>query len=180
MMPLVSDATALIVLAKSGQQNLLKHLFSSVWIPSTVFSEITTKADHDVSVWDDPFFSIQKAVNDDLYHSLLVILDQGESEAIALAAREGMPLLIDEKKGRNIARSLGITIIGLVGILLALRKRSVLDTEQARVLINEAIQSGFRLSDTLYKDFCRNIEVEDEMELPPRKDRADPFGENWE
>jgi len=96
-------------------------------------------------------------VNDDPYHSLLVILDPGESEAIALAAREGMPLLIDEKKGRNIARSLGITVIGLVGILLALRRRSVLDKEQTHALIDEAMQSGFCLSDTLYKDFCRNI-----------------------
>ncbi len=157
MTPLVSDATALIVLAKSGQQNLLKHLFTSIWIPSTVSLEITTKADHDISVWDDPFFSIQKAVNDDLYHSLLVILDPGESEAIALAAREGMPLLIDEKKGRNIARSLGITVIGLVGILLALRKRGVLDMDQTRALIDEAVQNGFRLSDTLYEDFCRKI-----------------------
>jgi predicted nucleic acid-binding protein len=158
MTALVSDATALIVLAKLGQQKLLKQLFSSVWIPSTVFTEITAKADHDVSIWDDPYFSIQKALDDKLYKALLVILDPGESEAIALAAREGLPLLIDEKKGRTIAQSLDITVIGLVGIFLALKQKGFLDLKQIRTLLDEAMRIGFRLSDTLYKDFCQQIE----------------------
>lgn len=44
-------------------------------------------------------------------------LDAGESAAIALALELNSPLMIDERDGRDIARSRGLEVIGAIGIL---------------------------------------------------------------
>lgn len=45
-------------------------------------------------------------------------LDLGEAEAVALAAVQGVPLLIDDAAGRKAALKVGIQVIGMVGVLL--------------------------------------------------------------
>ena len=49
---------------------------------------------------------------------LELILGRSEAEAIMLAEKLKLPLIIDEKKGRKIAERRGIKIIGTLGILL--------------------------------------------------------------
>ena len=49
----------------------------------------------------------------------MTALDEGEAAAITLAiASKASLLLIDEKKGRECARSLGLNVAGLLGELL--------------------------------------------------------------
>jgi len=158
MTSIVSDATALIILAKLDRLDVLESLFTSVIIPSTVYAEITIKPDHDTARWHQGLFSIQDGSRLELCSALQAILDPGEGEAIALATQLQLPLLMDEKKGRSIARSQGITVIGLVGVLLALRKNGILDQAAIVELLDGAMQAGFRLSPKLHEDFMRHIE----------------------
>ena len=44
-----------------------------------------------------------------------------------------MPLLIDEKKGRNVAQNMGIEIIGLIGIIRFFHKKEKLSASSVRV-----------------------------------------------
>lgn len=157
MTSIVSDATTLIVLAKLNRLDLLKTVFSSVLIPSLVYGELQKKDDHDSEVWHDTFFVKNSATETSVYLSLVSILDPGESEAIALALETGLPLLIDEKKGRTIAKSVGVSVIGMVGLLLILRQKNILDEGAILSLLDDAIQIGFRVSQSLYEDFCRRI-----------------------
>ena len=85
----------------------------------------------------------------DMYEMLRKRLDRGESESIALAKKLGFPLIIDERKGRKIAQSLGINIIGLVGILLKLLEKKILSKEEAIKIVEEVEANSFRLSDGL-------------------------------
>lgn len=158
MKAIVSDATALIVLAKLSRVNLLKHLFESVIIPRTVHAEIVQKSDYDISVWEDPFFTVRKPSDTELLNALELFLDAGESEAIALAKELNLPLLIDEKKGRKIAQTMHLDLIGLVGIVLALHRRKTVNSGEAVAIIDEAQKIGFRLSDKLYGDFCKTLQ----------------------
>lgn len=88
---------------------------------------------------------------------LNVVLDPGESAAIELALIRQLPLIIDEKKGRTIAKQLGLKITGFSGILLlAVRKRVVSSTE-AIILLEQAMENGFRLSDKLYQQVVTEI-----------------------
>lgn len=157
MKAIISDATALIVLAKLGRLELLKELFTSVIIPYHVKQEIQQKSDYDLGVWNDLFFTVMIAQDRKLLASLELFLDAGESEAITLAKELDLPLLIDEKKGRKIAQTMHIEIIGLVGIIVALQRRKILSGNEAIQLIDEAQKIGFRLSDKLYKDFCKMV-----------------------
>lgn len=154
MKAIVSDATALIVLAKLSRTALLKLLFTSVIIPHHVKEEILQKNDYDCSVWDDPFFIVSHVTDTLLLGSLELFLDKGESEAITLAKELSLPLLIDEKKGRKIAQTMHIEVIGLVGLIVALHRRQIVSSADALTIINEAQTIGFRLSDKLYSDFC--------------------------
>lgn len=115
------------------------------------------KEDHDSEVWHDPFFVKSSATETPVYLSLVSILDPGESEAIALAKEMGFPLLIDEKKGRTIAKSVGVPVIGMVGFLLILGQKNILDEGAILNLLDDAMKIGFRLSHSLYEDFCHPI-----------------------
>lgn len=157
MKAIVSDATALIVLAKLSRIELLKSLFTSVIIPHHVKEEIIQKSDYDLTVWDDPFFIVYSATDTSLLASLELFLDKGESEAITLAKELSLPLLIDEKKGRKIAQTMHIDVIGLVGIIVALHRRNIISSQEAITLIDEAQKIGFRLSDKLYNDLIQLV-----------------------
>lgn len=157
MKAIVSDATALIVLAKLSRTTLLKALFTAVIIPKHVKEEIIQKNDYDTTVWDDPFFVVKTISDSSLLGSLELFLDKGESEAITLAKELSLPLLIDEKKGRKIAQTMHIEVIGLVGLTVALHRRNIISSQEAITLIDEAQQIGFRLSDKLYRDFYTMI-----------------------
>ena len=49
-------------------------------------------------------------------------VDLGEREAIALALAAGATVVLDDRRGRRRARSLGVPITGTLGVLLALHR----------------------------------------------------------
>lgn len=80
---------------------------------------------------------------------MLERIDIGEAEAIALAVEISADyLLIDEAIGRDIARSMGIKITGLLGVLLRAKRGGHVDLIKPYIdrLVNEA---NFRLSASL-------------------------------
>jgi len=59
-----------------------------------------------------------------LQKGLLSYLDKGEATAISLAAEHKHSLLIiDEIKGRNVAKEMGISVIGSLGVLIAAKNK---------------------------------------------------------
>jgi hypothetical protein len=82
-------------------------------------------------------------MDDPVIKLLLAELDPGEAAAIALPRRRNSNLLIlDDKAGRRIARRLGLTITGTVGVVLAAAAFERLDQalaskEQWRYFLSE-------------------------------------------
>lgn len=63
--------------------------------------------------------------NKSLVNQLKIELDKGESEAIALDIElKANRLIIDERLGRKIATQSGLSIIGVLGILIAAKQRN--------------------------------------------------------
>jgi uncharacterized protein len=58
--------------------------------------------------------------------ALKLIVDPGESEAIALAHEKQIRLIVDDRKAREAARRLGIAVTGTVGLLLQAKRAGVI------------------------------------------------------
>ncbi len=144
----VSDSTTLIILQKLHRWDLLSNLFDSVYIPPMVFAEVFTREPIEVK------FIKQKTPKDTKTINLLkTILDDGESEAIALAIELHLPLIIDEKKGRKIAKLMNVAVVGFVGIMLENIKLEKVSNDEARSIIKKAEEYGMRMSDELKRLF---------------------------
>lgn len=122
-MVVISDTTPLISFLKIGQLDLLEKLYKTVIIPQAVFDELTANKRFPKEaevVKNCPFLKIQP-VEDKLKVATLQAntgLDLGESEAIVLAESINANLLMmDEIRGRTVAKEQGLSVIGVVGIL---------------------------------------------------------------
>ena len=160
MQSIVSDTTTLIILGKLGRYDLLENLFSKIYIPQEVMREISIKSD---GVYEEieknSLFETQKITDMALFTLLEGILDKGESQAIVLAKELNLMLLIDEKKGREIAKSMGLEIIGLLGILILNVKKSLISNKEVLVLLEEIKGLKFRVSQKLEESFLKIIGV---------------------
>ena len=77
-------------------------------------------------------------------------LDLGESEAIVLALENNIEdILIDEHKGRKIARTNGLHPIGTIGVLIQAKKLHLI--QEVKPLIDKLIKNKIRISNQLYQ-----------------------------
>jgi predicted nucleic acid-binding protein len=71
-------------------------------------------------------------------------VDRGAAEAIALARVLGVPALLDDRRGRSAARSIGVSVIGTVGVLDQAAGLGLINFELTLKLLVE--KTNFRLS----------------------------------
>lgn len=129
-MIVVADTSVILNLCKIGQENLLASLFQEVWIPEIVEQEFLRLSR------DEPRFHgllvpdwarVAAASSIPVEVSSMSGLHAGETAALALAmAKDADAVLLDETAGRNAARKLGLTAIGVLGILLQAKRSGLL------------------------------------------------------
>jgi len=153
-MIVVSDTSALSNLALVEHLWLLEAIYQTVIIPDIVASELAAASNPTISAilqrgWIQPQFLTDSQLADQLQQERG--LDAGEANAIALALElQADDLLIDERLGRQEAIRLGLSIIGILGILLVAKQRSLIP--QVQPVMDALIdQAGFRVSPQLYQ-----------------------------
>jgi predicted nucleic acid-binding protein len=155
----VSDASALINLARIGELDLLRQLYGELWIPEAVWREVVIEGAGQPGAEEVKAVSwieTHDVANEHLVRALRQDLDAGEAEAIARALEVGADLLLmDERLGRETARYLGVRYVGLVGVLIAAKRSGLTDAVKSRL---DALRemAGFRVSDTLYTRVLRD------------------------
>lgn len=123
-MPVISNTSPLLNLAIIDHLFLLPQQFGQIYIPPAVFTELKINQDLPGSraleaAVNQGWLISQTVENTLLVNLLRRDLHQGESEAIALAVEcSADKILLDEKEARQVARALGISTIGILGILL--------------------------------------------------------------
>ncbi|THH36391.1 DUF3368 domain-containing protein [Neolewinella litorea] len=138
----IADASTLIGLHKIKGLDLLQQLYGHVEITSIVKEECAV----DLPGW----IQINDRYDPVAYRSLYPSLDAGEASSIALALTlENVLLIIDERKGRKWARSMGVPITGLIGILIRAKQRGLISSGKQQ--LNSLREQGFRLSDRVYE-----------------------------
>ena len=127
-MIVVADAGPLIHLAAIGQLELIHRLSSEVLVPQAVFDEVVVvgaglpgAAEVGAASW----IRVVTPTRRDVVAALLGGgLHLGEAQAIAVAVELGADrLLIDERQGRLTAETMGVAVVGSIGILIAAKVR---------------------------------------------------------
>ncbi|MBI1176842.1 DUF3368 domain-containing protein [bacterium] len=155
-MIVVSDTSAITALIQIERTELLLRLFDGIIIPAAVEKELrrthTTLPD---------FIRVVPVIDPSLPLRFADELDVGESEAIALMLEgRGDLLLMDERKGRRVAKRECLKVVGLLGVLVAAKSAGLLNS--LRPVIEELERTvGFRIGKELRDRLLREDNKEE-------------------
>lgn len=154
----VSNTSPISNLALLGYLEVIAQLYQVVYIPEAVVRELRASSlvrPHLEASLQQGFLQQVPLQDRQNVRLLQHILDDGESEAIALAQEQSADLLlIDERAGRTVAANLGLEITGVLGILLEAKTKTLLPRVEPLLTNLQAI--GFRMSPALVQTVLRS------------------------
>jgi len=154
-MVIVSDTSPLIMLSKIKALDLLKKLYGDILMPEEVYNEIVSGEPYkDEIIYFKSFkFKVVKVKK-----TLEFGLGKGEESAINLALEKKAILIADDYVARQIAKNLGLKVIGTLSLLLIFLKKRLINYEKFKNLLNELIENNFRISIELYNEVLNEAE----------------------
>lgn len=156
-MILVSDASALIALARIGRLHLLRQIAGTVHIPEAVQDELVGSGPDrpgSVEVAQAQWIFRERVNDRTAVARLRAQMGRGESEAIVLARELGADaLILDDATARRVAEAEGQKVVGLLGLLIHAKKRGTL--EAMKPILDEMVGAGFFVDDSLYRSILR-------------------------
>jgi uncharacterized protein len=149
---LVADSGPLIALARVDSLGLPAALFREVLVPSIVWEEVGRRPS------PEELERLQAALESGQLRLLpreepaAVVphdrrLGAGERSAMAVAVAHGAEILIDERRGRQVAAAAGLQVVGTIGLLV--RGRQLGLTGPVRPAIDTLRHSGYHLGESL-------------------------------
>ena len=158
-MIVISDTTPILSLLKANQLSLLELLYERVVVPEAEYKELTTNPifrNEKEAICQCPFLLVEKVCDQEAVRMLRTVtgLDAGESEALVLYGEKNADiLLIDEHKGRNVAKKLSVEHIGTVGVLMMAFDEGILTAGEVGRCLEVLLNKDIRLS----KDLCNKV-----------------------
>lgn len=149
----ISDTGPLIALARIGEIDLLRRLYGRVAVPPAVYTELAIDSNRPgakvlAGVFAAGWIAVEAVVDSRVRWELEQLLGPGEAEAIALAEQKDPRFLfIDDARGRRTARSRGIPVVGVAGMLLAAKTRGAIAA--VGPVLERLSDAGYRLSPRL-------------------------------
>ena len=154
-MTVVSNTSPLRYLIAIGRADLIQHIFGHVLISLGVREELThSSCPEMVQKWmaHAPAWLETRDLARSPESEFVRLLDQGEAEAIQLAIDlKADYLLIDERRGRQIATARGLTVIGALGILIESHRQGRIQNPSD--ILGELRAARFRVSRRLVQEF---------------------------
>lgn len=161
---IVSNTSPLIAFLKKNELTILKELFNEILIPKAVYKEITETSRN---------FNKEKEIfENEIKNNWIKIkeikslkfpklnLGKGETEAINLCLETNSPLLlIDDKRGRNVAKSFKIEILGILGIFALMYKKNLKEKQYLIDNLDLLLKSGFYYSSDVILNFLKDLEL---------------------
>jgi hypothetical protein len=151
-MKVVINSSPLISLSLVGQLELLLKLYDEVIVPKSVYNEVVVKGKGKTG--SDELesinrFTVQEANNKALLDTVMLELDEGEAEVIALAKEKGMQnVIIDEFAGRQYASLLGLNVTGTLGLLIIGKKLGFI--QEVKPLMDIMLKNNRYINRELY------------------------------
>jgi uncharacterized protein len=152
----ISDTSPITNLAAIGQLDLLRQLYTTIVIPIAVYNEMVgvgKLVPGAVEVQTLSWIQTQTVANAQSVIDVQVNqgeIDLGEAEAIILALElKADLLLMDERRGRALAVNYGLSVTGLLGVLLQAKRNGLIPF--VKPLLDQLIKdAAFRVSSQLY------------------------------
>lgn len=157
--PPVVDASPFIVLALSGWLDLLRLAGESIVVPRQVEREVLRPSVADAAVeamrtlpWLEVVEAGEPPEAVGTYH-----LDAGEEAVLTWAfAHPGTVAILDDRRGRRVARALGIPVTGTLGLVVEARRRGVIPA--ARPVVEQLLQrTAWHLSPELVNSVLARV-----------------------
>ena len=150
---IVADTGPLIALARLDRLDLLAALFSKIHIPQIVLSEASVNTEYaeaePILSFAVKHASVEQTIDNDFNRRLLATLDAGEAQAIVLARELLCGVLMNEKRGRQVALKRGIAVVGVLGVLLQAKREGYLG--ELKPMLQQLQNSDYRLSKELVR-----------------------------
>lgn len=141
----VANSSPFIVFERVGRLDLLRTLTARLHIPPAVRQEVF--GSKQLPDWVEERLLTQPLAS----RIAASRLGAGEREAIALALEmRATELVIDDLAARRLAQSLGLSIIGCLGLLLRAKHRKLILA--VRPLMETMQGDDFRISDDLFAE----------------------------
>lgn len=163
-MIIVSNTSPITSLSAIGYLNLLHDIYGKIIIPIAVYKEMTGlgySVPGTIEVQTLSWIEKRELEEQLLLEELQKELHRGESETIALAVSLNADrVIIDENPARKKAISLGLNVIGILGILLIAKQRRLITNIQP-LMDDLIIKAGFRINQKLYLDVLKSAKESD-------------------
>lgn len=146
----VVNASPLIYLAHANLIDLLQVAGPEILVPMPVSTEIRRrgKADPTVKVLDGTPWLKEIEAAPEASRVRLWDLGPGETSVLSWAiAHPGARAILDDLAGRRCAETLGIPLIGTLGLVLKARNQGLIPA--ARPVVNQLVEAGMYLSESL-------------------------------
>jgi predicted nucleic acid-binding protein len=140
----ISDTSCLILFSKIEQILLLQKVYHKVYTTP----EIALEFNEELPSWIEII-----PVSDKKYLEFLnTQVDLGEASAIALAKElVDVLVLMDDLKGRKLARKLNIKITGSLGVINKAKELGIINA--VKPILEKIIQTDFRISENVINEF---------------------------
>jgi predicted nucleic acid-binding protein len=148
----IVNSTPLIILSNINQLNLLKDLYSEIYIPETVFKEVTEKADSACQQIKEntDWIHVCKIKDESQKRMYQAKLHAGEVEVMILAQEKPVSdlVILDDNAAKKTAKFLGLKVTGSLGVILKAKKTGLI--KEVAPLMNQLISNGFYITKEIY------------------------------
>jgi len=137
----IADTSCFILLDNINELDLLRIMFDHVVTTDIIANEFGLP----LPEW------VQIRKVKDINFLVTLDVDAGEASAITLAIESEPSLLIlDDNKGRNLARKLNLNFTGTLGLFLKAKQTGIIPDVKA--LLNKVQQTNFRYSEAVIRE----------------------------
>lgn len=145
----VTNASPLILLGKIQRLDLLLGQVDELVVPAGVVREVLERSDGEESISELRRFDSARVEHEIEIPLNVQVWDlgMGESEVLAAAASEHCRAVLDDLEARRCAASLGIPVIGTLGVILRARRLGLIPA--ARPVVMKLRHAGLYLTDQL-------------------------------
>lgn len=158
----ISDSTVLIFLGKLNRLDLLRAEYSQIFIPPKIFEEVVEEGKR---LGEKDAILIEEAIEEGWIEVKEIDsdgkiekfnLEDGETKVLSLAKDFGhKEVLADEESVREVARILGLDPRGTLYFLFGALKWEDIDFEDFLELLENLIDSGFYINESIYSKAVR-------------------------